>query len=384
MFAGGFTQGVMRVMDVRGQLETHDFGGKSVADLGVPFMNYDSWEDWPVLDVDFLFGNPRCTGFSCITAGYGAKSHGPWSKQTEDVHDFCKYTVKAGIPIAIWESVQQAYSVGRPLLDYLRDELFVPAGYRIAHVFMNAASFGNCQTRRRYFFVAYRDDRNFNIVPPDLPKYHATVRDVIGDMVKIKTHAKILSRTDKYTRNTCTRLSKDEMSVVPYLEPRMCLNKFAKMYEEELEKLCPRYYDKWVERESNMPFSMHCISRIAWDRQCPTLHSGARRLVHPSLDRTLTVGELSAIMGWGDRIPSGMDPVAQLVKGVCPDAGEWLAWQALQYIRDVWGKVDFSSKYCHQDGVWKGEHHADKPVEKVFHLTQYSPDFKKGRHERDI
>lgn len=377
VFAGGFTMGVRRVADVVAQLEVHDFGGDTVRAMGIPFINAASWREWPkYAGVDLVYGNPRCTGFSCITAGYGEDAHGPWSNQTKDVHELCQYGVNAGIDTIIWESVQQAYSVGRELLDYLRDELFKPNGYRIAHVFINAASFGNAQTRRRYFFVAYRG-RNFNIDPPKLPTRHATVRDVIGSMSGRTTNAVRLSRPGaEYDRDTHTLLNEREQAVVPHLGPKMCLNKYARLHTDELKRVCHKYWKTWVERASSRPFSLHCISRIRWDYHCPTLHSSCSRLIHPEHDRPLTVGELATLMGWGDVLPRGDKPVHQIAKGVVPDVGEWLAKQVALHRSDAWGRDDWSTRYDHRHGAWKGERHTSQPVEKVLDMTQYYPALK--------
>jgi hypothetical protein len=75
-------------------------------------------------------------------------------------------------------------------------------------------------------------------------------------------------------------------------------------------------------------------------------------------------------MGWGDVIPAGRAPIAQLAKGVVPEAGEWLAKQAKLFLDGYWGSEDWCSRYNANIGVWEGQ---DTPgaVEKTFHMTEY-------------
>lgn len=363
--------GVRNVMDVECQLECHGFGGQSCEAVAhTPFVNGPP-ESWHVSkDAQLCYGNPRCTGFSCISAGCGEHAHGPWSGPTIDIHQMCEYAA-GNYDIVIWESVQQAYSVGRPLLDYLRDEIFVPKHYRVAHVFINAASFGNAQQRKRYFFVAYRDDRNFNIVPPNISANMTVTADVIWDMrTRVTREGPLNSGTwQAYDQDTYCDLTPDEKLCVPNVPNGWDANGLGR-YAPHL--LPPKWQDVWKNRCSDMPFSMHGVRRVNWLAAFPTIHSGATRCIHPSLDRPLTVGELSAIMGWPD-IPRGPAPIKQIAKGIVPAVGEWLAEQAKLYLDDHWGDEDWQSSYCHREGEWIGGD-ANGAVEKVFDMTKYYGD----------
>lgn len=368
VFAGGFSMGVQRACNLTCQLETHGFGRETMEKIvKVPFIN-DKQANWPdIRDAQFCFGNPRCTGFSTITSGYGEDVHGPAAKCTVDIHQLCNYAA-GRFDVIVWESVQQAYSVGKPLLDYLVKEVFEPKHYRVAHVFINAASFGNAQQRKRYFFVAYRDDRNFNIVPPDISSYYNTVHGAIGHLKDRETHAGKLYGDHEYDFDTYVDLSDDEWAVVPHLPNGWCMNIFAK-YRTHL--LPPRMMTTWKLRASDMPFSMHCIGRINYNRPSPTIHSSACRMIHPELDRPLTVGELATIMGWPD-IPVGSAPSAQIAKGVVPDVGQWLAEQAILCIDNHWGKDDFESSFNDNTGEWEGRDcESERPLEKVFNMTKF-------------
>lgn len=332
VFAGGFTMGAKRVCPVIAQLESLNFGTATASRLTEVIQG-----KWPKLKVDVVYGNPRCTAFSCTTAGYGDHVHGPWAKQCIDIHDLCQYGLKIKAPIIMWESVQQAYTVGRPLLDHLRDELFFPKGYKIAHVRLSAKQFNNSQLRRRYFFVAYKTKR-FNATLPRV-KHDRTIGD---DLQVPATHTRVVERNvECYDKNCYFDLNEDEWAVVPYLPQGRGLTQFAKENEELLEKLSSVLYDTWLCRSSGMPFSMHAITRPKWDGNCPTLRASSYKIIHPQCDRPLTIGELAKIMGWGRTIPVGRNPIAQLAKGVIPAIGQWIMKQARKSLENDWGSSDW-------------------------------------------
>jgi len=395
VFAGGFTQGVRKVFNVPAQFELHGLGKDTVEGMGIDFVNTPNREAWHEAlslykNAVFVFGNPRCTAFSTLTGGYDDGRHGPWAKATCDIHDFAWFTVKGQFELGIWESVQQAYTTGRPLLDYLRDNVFVPNGYAIAHLFINAATFGNAQHRKRYFFAAYKRDRPFNIEPPDnLVTEHATVRDIIGRFKQSKPkhsdERPLGAKECKYNGNSYQRLTTDEWAMVPELRQGECLNVLHNYRPDVFEaRGADGFADISALAQSKMPFSAHCIRRVEWDRACPTIHGSAGRFLHPELDRPLTVRELALLMGWDkDVLPKGWNPVGQIAKGVCPCAGEWLAKQALLYLDDQWGGENFESSYSDTHGEWQGQWFDETPDEKVFNITQYAPQRIPRKKDRD-
>lgn len=372
VFAGGFTRGVQKVFEVKNQLEVHNFALDTARSIGIEPINCTDFNEWPAPDKDivFAFGNPRCTGFSCVTGGCGADSHGPWSGQTRDIHEFSQYVVKHDIPIAVWESVTQAMTVGRELLDYLRDEIFVPNGYRIAHTLINAAAFDNAQQRLRYFFVAYKRPLQFNVEPMPMRSYLTSVYDVIHQYEKEEyNEAALYSKKGEYDGNSVVKLTPDERHCVPFLDTGWCINKLGRYAPD---KLPPLFQFKNRHKMSDMPFSMHCPRRIAYWVGCPVLHSGAARFIHPVLDRPLMVKELAALMGW-DFMPVGPMPHAQIAKGVVPAVGTWLAEQAKLCLEGYWGNENFSSCFNPRTGEFEGEYLDDSVHEKTLDLKHYTP-----------
>lgn len=379
VFAGGFTRGFQmhENCEVLAQLEIHGLGLETASSLGIDVHHTDSWQEWPKLPCDCLYGNPRCTGFSCVTGGYASHAHGPWSKQTVDVHDLVQYAMSLSPQpsVIVWESVQQAYSVGKPLLDYLLSEYFEPNGYKVAHLFINAASFGNAQNRKRYFMFAYKSDKRFNISPPKLPEYRTVLRDVIGDMETQYEYQGTFKHSDlHYSLDSSLYLDEDAQFIVDQLPRGYNFNTFARYY---YDKLPPRYRAKWDDRISEMPFSMHCPYKLNYDSPAPTLW-GSCQFVHPTQNRLLTIREIATIMGW-DFFPVGRTPIGQIAKGIVPAVGTWLAEQVTQYLSGSWGSDDFASKYKSEIKQW-----IEAPMthnEKVFDLTEFKTNRDKGYEE---
>lgn len=369
VFAGGFTEGIQRAgHQVDTQLEVHGFGLDTArAMCNINPINCPA-KEWPNVDAQFAFGNPRCTGFSTITSGYDDTVHGPWAKQTCDIHELCNYAA-GRYDVVVWESVQQAYTkAGRPLVDYLVTDVFAPKHYRVAHLLLNAASFGNTQQRKRYFFVAYRDCFKFNVEPPTLPDRALFLYDAIwGRRERVTRAGDTFSQEHDYDEDTYVQLTPDEWHCVPSMPNGWCANLLARYH---FDALPPKWQDTWTFRSSDIPFSMHTISRLNWLRPSPTLHSSAGRWLHPDLNRPLTVGELAAMMGW-KRIPVGPNPIAQMAKGICPEVGEWLGRQIELCLTNSWGDDDFESSYDDRTNEWVGRDTTGELV-KEFDMTRYT------------
>lgn len=332
VFAGGFTMGVKESMPVEHQLEIHGLGKQTVEEvIEVPFIEAERWENWPPIRFSpcMVYGNPRCTGFSCITSGYGEKTHGSLARQNQDIWDLCLYGVKNRADYIVYESVQQAYTKGAGLREALRQDVF-KRKYKVAHVLIAAMNFGCSQQRRRYFMVAYRKGLPFGCShPPFEPR--PTLGEVIFQLPE--TDGDVMLRHSictEYGPNSYAKLSACEAIVAPHIEQGMSLNQFANRNPELLEKLSERMYMRWLLADSPMPFSMHCITRPREDQGSPTLFTSRFRMLHPRKNRPITVGEFAALMCWPDGvIPRGPNPFAQMAKGICPPIGKWIADQVL-------------------------------------------------------
>lgn len=371
VFAGGFTRGVQEVFNVEQQLEIHDFGADTARQLGVEVIRADDYRDWPSPNgVSFAFGNPRCTAFSCVTGSCGAGAHGPFAKQTKDAIEFANWVTENQVPVAVWESVTQAYSVGKELLDWMRDVLYIPAGYRIAHCFIDASAHGNAQKRLRYFHVAYKRPLVFNLDPPKLPPFRKAVWDVIHEHEDEEwKEERLYAGFTDYSPNSTASLTPDEWACVPFLETGWCINMLGHYRAHQLpDKLAWKYRH----RISDMPFSMHCPRRLSYWTGCPTMHSGCARFIHPTKDRPLMIKELAKLMGW-DFLPVGPQPHAQMAKGIVPAVGTWLAQQVQYSLDDAWGGEDYESNFNSRTCSFEGRTVDPNEHEKVFNLKNFAP-----------
>ncbi|GAF73326.1 unnamed protein product, partial [marine sediment metagenome] len=343
-----------------GQLEIHDFGRETCEAHGTKFMNAGRWEEWQDYrsvwkDAVFCYGNPRCTSFSSYSAGARSHARGPFAAPTQDIWDLVEFGLQNRLDVISFESVQQAYTVGHELIKILVEKCS-ERDYRVAHLFVNTAAEGNAQKRRRYFFVAYKDDRNFNVMIPRLPEYRTTCGDVLKKFMNRKTHEGKFSGKDfSYDADSYKRLNDRDRAMIPHLQEGEGYTKFAKLRPDELRQVSEYHYDKWIYRTSGLPFSLHAPTRPRWDGHCPTICSTSRNLIHPHLDRPLTVGEIAALMGWPEGfIPVGPQPVGQIGKGVVPVTATWLGEQIKLYLKNFWKNDDFESTY--KKGQWVGEH----------------------------
>jgi site-specific DNA-cytosine methylase len=236
-----------------------------------------------------------------------------------DIRQLCAWGRRHWATFVVWESVCQALTVGRRLVED-EEARFRGKGYDVTHVLLTTADFGSAQNRRRYFFVASRV--RFEPLPP--PRVaQPTTGDVLSphlgrDVTPMKPV------TVGSTPDVCRALNRDERSVLRLLREGESLNHLAVDRHDELAAASERYGDRALFRRSGQPFGLHALRRLRWDAVCPTLHSGCRNLLHPRLDRTLSVREVAALMGWDDH-PVGERPYEQCVKGIVPAVGEWVA-----------------------------------------------------------
>jgi site-specific DNA-cytosine methylase len=161
-FAGGLTYSfVSEGFELVGKRE-HTGGFGVPACEGNRHVLGDGWETemtdptlWTPKRVDVVAGNPPCSGFSSLNTG---KNRGIDAPINQCMRDFTMFAAKCKPIITVMESVQQAFSKGRPLMVSLRESLEAITGekYTITHLLHSCAALGGTQLRRRYFLVMSR------------------------------------------------------------------------------------------------------------------------------------------------------------------------------------------------------------------------------------
>ena len=137
----------------------------------------------------------------------------------------------------------------------------VDSGYRVEARILDSAYLGVPQSRRRLFFVGFRDDLELDPVFPDPVGPPLTLRDAIGDLDPDDVEG-------------------DESFVGYAIERKWRLLKPGTNSKKYVTLVRPR-----------------------WDRPCPTVtqtggNVGASSVTHPDLPRKFTIGELRRICGF--------------------------------------------------------------------------------------
>jgi DNA (cytosine-5)-methyltransferase 1 len=188
VYAGGFSVGVRHAgFDVLCHLEGDNGYGASSAQLNWPEMPiHVGPKNWPLKDlkgqVDFLFANPPCALFSAMgirsTRGADAWRTDPRLEHWTDSFDAFEEVRPRAFAL---ESVTQAYTAGRELIDELTKRSLM-GGYSVTHLLLDAKWHGIPQTRRRFFFVAHRQPKLVGYQPNWQPP--PTVGETLGEVLE--------------------------------------------------------------------------------------------------------------------------------------------------------------------------------------------------------
>ena len=160
-FGGAFALGMTQAgFELRAKREIMNFGGPTCeGNRHILGWNWDldtqklsRRPDWDITHTDVVTGNPPCSGFSTMTSKH---LRGTDAAINDCMWAFVSYVARAKPTIAAFESVQQAYVMGRPLMQQLRAYLEHETGlkYHLTHLFHNGLDHGGPANRPRYFWV---------------------------------------------------------------------------------------------------------------------------------------------------------------------------------------------------------------------------------------
>lgn len=163
--SGGMELGILQSGDFE---LMHRTGG---LDLGAPVVEANRksmgwlWEGnyttdvskWHVVDVPFISANPPCSAFSTLTRKDLRGTNAKVMQYTDEVFEYAKLMQNPPLLIAI-ESVQQAFSLGRPYYQAKRAELEEVTGkkYDLVWVMQSNAAVGGATMRKRVFVCLSR------------------------------------------------------------------------------------------------------------------------------------------------------------------------------------------------------------------------------------
>lgn len=341
IFAGSFTMGVQAAgFEVPIQVETHELGWDTARSLGVEIVRTPeviscSDRRRKLGKVDFLFANPRCSCFSTMSTGAPLKAtRGHGGKPTADIREVMAVEAEVRPKVLAMESVQQALSVGRPLIAEVAKEL-MNRGYEVAHLLYANSSLGVPQVRKRYMLVASRIGR-IDFTVPEMPAV-VTVNQAFAKLPRVKGDAKSWGSREAYGPGDWYKVNDEYMKIIPEIQPGEGVMKLWTRDPGIFKRLkCPvlqAAVDRWKARGKGRPFGFdtNTVFRVKGDHTAPVVHGGCDKFLHPTLNRPMNVQELAALMCWPKgKIPIGPMPAYQIGKAVSPKVGEWIAEGAMR------------------------------------------------------
>lgn len=371
--AGAFTLGTAQAdFDVLAKLELPGGFGMSNVIANKSLVNpkletqVSTWQEWePYNDVDYVFGNPPCSGFSLLNTASTQKfihvrNHRGWDSPINDcmwalVEYGARVNQGKGPAYLAMESVQQAYKNGRQLMQMLRTRMEERTGHRYAltHLLVSGSSLGSYQRRHRYYMILTREDSApFGITVPE-PRMPATYWDAISDLVGMNTAT---WEPQPYVDALWTSPLRNPQGYVDsHVAPgedgtKHCTQVYALLESglwkqgdamvDALRKFynargyMPRGFDEERVIRKNWHLGFHQPRRLRWNQQGYVITgSGGYDFIHPDEDRFLTVRECARLQGFPDEWSfrgAGDNPrmaYSWIGKGVPVQAGRWVSEQ---------------------------------------------------------
>jgi site-specific DNA-cytosine methylase len=319
IFAGGFTLGVEKHFQILAHFEDDGYGASSFAAARPKVPIYIGPDGWPwdeYAGVDFLYGNPPCAAWSPL---------GPRIQRGEDAWktDVRVDCAKAQFNLLelmqpkvwAWESVPQAFSRGRPLVDYFTRRAHA-LGYDVSYVLHNAMHLGAFQHRKRFFFVAHRMSIRWQPLWLEAPTASAAIAATPRTDVNQEN-------CEYYPTSILRRIPAGD-PVRPWIE---------KIIEEKLAAAKKRgIKPENVKLPGRASFG---VRRCPDDRVCGAVIGDS--MIHPTEHRFLTVAEQLHLCGFPVDYPlqGNRDQKTKLLgRGVMPPVARWLAGNVARALKD--------------------------------------------------
>lgn len=351
-FAGGFTLGMVNAgFELVGKAEMKGAFGAANCEANRHLLG-NKWdlqvgpqESWENRGAEIVFGNPPCSAFSPLSAkGFRGMnspiSHCMWA--------MAQYTSRANPYLMIFESVQQAYNQGLPMMRDIRTWLEHDSGqkWELYHVLHNNASVGGASIRKRYFYVVSRIP--FGVEEPEIKRV-PVLADVLGDLMGLgqtwdaQPYRHPASWWAKPLRSK-TGIVDGHIGRNESLDVKRVLQLMEKMSWGEGEvvgDVAKRYYEKYGELpnlwlntqklvDKGWQMGFHQPIKMKWEKMARVITGAVlHKNIHPRENRFLTHREAARIQGFPDdwtirplRGVSGLS--ATWGKGIPVHAGKWI------------------------------------------------------------
>lgn len=360
-FAGGFTLGVVQAgLRLVGKRELpggfglpsceanrHLLGDEWKAEVG-------PWDTWTPKDVPVVIGNPPCSGFSLMSR---KEWRGVDSPVNSCMHALAAYAARCRPEVVMFESVQQAYSQGRPLMQALRAGLEERTGlkYTLVHVLQNGSMVGGPAWRPRYLATFTRVPFGVERPEPEHvvpPTWGGLLRDLVdqpmswepiayasnGDVVDPWVRRELRSPHGVVDGHACVAHDAPlwvRMRAVEEVLPngwREGMNVSMALREcYETHGRLPLVWERWQDRlvAKDFSYGFHQPNRWRSDGRVRVMTGGAAGLViHPFRFRPLTVREVMRGQGFPDdwrvaELPRTSGAASYWGKGIPVEVGRW-------------------------------------------------------------
>lgn len=334
-FGGAFSLGVARAgFKIVGKREgSAGFGVPMYQDnadlLGIDpaTIQTDEPAAWQPADVDLVFGNPACSGFSsastCVVTDRENGYRGVDSPANQGMWDLINLAGSCNATTVIFESVPGAYAQGVELMRTLRLQLEAESGerYTLHHVLHNNLALGGCAERKRYFFVASR--MPFGVDQPTL-EATLTLRDRIGDLEDrfdpLIGHVVLDSPRSRRLSELASKVewNADEPAGIA----------FERAWKAGVELATWNRNKPGVDSRT----SLYAARRWNYDKPARVIRQYAcAENVHPTQPRCFTFREAARIMGMPDTwsvqaaVDNRANGQAWFGKGIPVESGQWIA-----------------------------------------------------------
>jgi len=370
-FAGGFTCGAVQAgLELVGKRELP--GGFGVLSceanrhiLGTRWRTeVGPWNEWTPVKVPAVLGNPPCSGFSLMSR---KEWRGVGSPANACMHALIEYAALCDPEIVAFESVQQAYSQGRPLMQQLRARLEEKTGHRydLVHILQQGYTLGGPAWRPRYFAT-------FTRVPFGVE--YGTPSNLNWGELMFDLEAQPLNWSPQtYVGNNAHPWVNRELRHTPHVDAHATLsaeaplwNRLRELYDAldgdwpagtNVTTALRRCYEKhgslppgWKHNEDkliskNFEFGFHQPNRWRTDKPCRVMTGGATGLViHPYHFRPLTVREVMRGQGFPDDWRACDLPVKGVTgaywgKGIPVQVGRWMGTWVRESIQGAPGQI---------------------------------------------
>lgn len=355
-FAGGFDLGMVQAgFELVHKVE--QVGGFGLGNcLGNRRLLGERWtsqactpDQWEPVAADVVAANPPCSGFSPMTDN---RHRGMDSKINQCMWVLIDYAARIRPAILVMESVRQAYTGGRPLMQALRARLEELTGlrYDLYHVMQDALQLGGAARRPRYFMVLSRVP--FGVEYPTIHRY-PLLRDVWSDLRdhpltwESQPYRRPATFWSEGPRAGCTTFDGHRghrgtpidraMDLMAQVEtnggwpPGWSIGRVAQHAYETMGRLPPSWehmVPKLVAKRWHMGFAS--ITRWDADKHGRVIMGSALDMVlHPWEPRTITHREAARVMGFPDDwrilpLKNQANLRATWGKGISVQCGRWI------------------------------------------------------------